>query len=133
MPELIDTIVRFHDVGRLPELTRCIFSLTGQTYRPLRIILCLQRFSEKDVAATTAAHAPDPQARVSPAPRSHTRMRSALRSSTCTNSTFVLAGNRSLVSSAGPRERTLTADASSTWGSSAPTRTPRPRSPRARA
>lgn len=54
----IDCIVRFHDVRRLAELERCVFSLVGQRYRPLRIILVLQRFTPEDVAATEAALAP---------------------------------------------------------------------------
>ena len=58
MNEQVDVIVRFHDMARLPELTRCVFSLAGQSYRPLRIILALQRFSAADIAATRAALAP---------------------------------------------------------------------------
>lgn len=50
MSEQIDTIVRFHDMSRLTELGRCVFSLAEQTYRPLHIILAVQRFSEDDVA-----------------------------------------------------------------------------------
>lgn len=41
----IDCIVRFHDFSRLYELNRCIFSLVGQEYRPLNIILVVQRFT----------------------------------------------------------------------------------------
>lgn len=54
----IDTVVRFHDPRRLTELKRCIFSLAGQAYRPLRIILVLQRFTAAEAAATEAALAP---------------------------------------------------------------------------
>jgi hypothetical protein len=54
----IDCIVRFHDVRRLYELGRCIFSLVGQSYRPLNVILTLQRFVEREVAATQQALAP---------------------------------------------------------------------------
>ena len=54
----LDCIVRFHDVRRLAELERCIFSLVGQRYRPLNIILVLQRFSAEEVAATEAALTP---------------------------------------------------------------------------
>ena len=57
-PESIDVVVRFHDPARLPELNRCVFSLVNQTYRPLRIILTTQRFSEADLAVTRAALAP---------------------------------------------------------------------------
>jgi hypothetical protein len=40
----LDAVVRFHDTARLNELGRAIFSLVGQSYRPLRILLALQRF-----------------------------------------------------------------------------------------
>lgn len=56
--QTVDCIVRFHDVRRLDELTRCIFSLLGQQYRPVNVILALQRFSEQDVATTRASLAP---------------------------------------------------------------------------
>lgn len=58
MTAAIDTIVRFHDIRRLAELKRCVFSLAGQTYRPLHIILVLQRFSPADAAVTEAALMP---------------------------------------------------------------------------
>jgi hypothetical protein len=48
----IDVVVRIHDAGRLQELSRCVFSLVSQTYRPLRIIIAAQRFSDADLAAT---------------------------------------------------------------------------------
>lgn len=51
----INTVVRLHDVARLPELRRCVFSLVGQSYRPIHIILTLQRFSAGDIAAVTDA------------------------------------------------------------------------------
>ncbi len=54
----VDCIVRFHDIRRLRELDRSVFSLFGQTYRPLNIILMLQRFSATEVAATREALAP---------------------------------------------------------------------------
>lgn len=50
----IDCIVRFHDFSRLHELNRCIFSLVGQSYRPLNIILVVQRFSAEQLAGVTA-------------------------------------------------------------------------------
>ena len=50
--DTVDCIVRFHDVRRLDELNRCVFSLIGQTHRPINIILALQRFSEADMEAT---------------------------------------------------------------------------------
>lgn len=55
MSEQMDTIVRFHDVSRMMELERCVFSLVGQTYRPLNIILATQRFSDSDIERTRAA------------------------------------------------------------------------------
>ena len=58
MSEQIDTVVRFHDVSRLVELKRCVFSLIGQSYRPLKIILTTQRFSENDVYEARQALAP---------------------------------------------------------------------------
>jgi hypothetical protein len=57
-PYQVDCIVRFHDIRRMNELDRCIFSLVGQRYRPLNIILALQRFTEAEVAATREALAP---------------------------------------------------------------------------
>mmetsp|Transcript_45097 Transcript_45097/g.143621 ORF Transcript_45097/g.143621 Transcript_45097/m.143621 type:complete len:211 (-) Transcript_45097:335-967(-) len=61
--------------------------------------------------ATTVAHAPVPQARVAPAPRSHTRMRIWLLLSTWQNSVLVRAGKTTLFSNLGPisaRGRSLT-------------------------
>lgn len=58
MTEQLDVIVRFHDIDRIAELQRAVFSLAGQTYRPLRIILALQRFSEDGIATVRAALAP---------------------------------------------------------------------------
>jgi len=54
----LDVVVRFHDVKRLPELERCIFSLVGQDYRPLHINLAVQRFSEAEIEQTRARLAP---------------------------------------------------------------------------
>lgn len=51
----VDCIVRLHDVKRLNELERCVFSLIGQTYRPLNIIVTLQRFSPSDIAQVEAS------------------------------------------------------------------------------
>ena len=58
MAEQLDVIIRFHDIARISELKRCVFSLVGQSYRPLRLIVALQRFSETDIAAMRAALAP---------------------------------------------------------------------------
>jgi hypothetical protein len=43
--DTIDVVIRLHDAARLSELGRAVFSLVGQTYRPLHILLCTQRFS----------------------------------------------------------------------------------------
>jgi hypothetical protein len=57
-PDQIDCIVRFHDPRRLYELDRCVFSLIGQQYRPLRIIIVTQRFTEKQLNDTLNVIAP---------------------------------------------------------------------------
>lgn len=54
----IDTVVRFHDVTRVMELERCVFSLVSQSYRPLNIILVVQRFSDDDINKIRAALTP---------------------------------------------------------------------------
>ncbi len=54
----LDTIVRFHDIRRLSELERCVFSLVGQNFKSLRIILALQRFSAQEIAKVRATLAP---------------------------------------------------------------------------
>ena len=51
----LDVVVRFHDNRRVNELQRCIFSLVGQTYRPLHINLMVQRFTSEAVDATKRA------------------------------------------------------------------------------
>ena len=49
----IDCVVRFHDIKRpLSYRALGVFSLVGQSYRPLNIILTLQRFAEAEIAAT---------------------------------------------------------------------------------
>ena len=53
-PDQIDVVVRIHDVSRIQELSRSVFSLVSQTYRPLRIIIAAQRFSAADLAAIRA-------------------------------------------------------------------------------
>ncbi len=57
-PEQIDVVVRIHDAGRVRELTRCVFSLVSQNYRPLRVIIAAQRFTDEELKATGAALAP---------------------------------------------------------------------------
>ena len=50
MPELkLDCIVRFHDSMRLMELRRCVFSIVGQEYPCVNIILATQRFSAEEL------------------------------------------------------------------------------------
>jgi hypothetical protein len=49
LPEGADIVIRFHDARRLGELKTAIFSLTMQTYRPLAIHLCLQRFTTEEI------------------------------------------------------------------------------------
>ena len=58
MQRYVNTVVRFHDITRLQELGRCIFSLVGQTYRPLNIILALQRFTADEVEMVKGFLAP---------------------------------------------------------------------------
>ncbi len=43
--ETLDVIMRMHDSARLSELSRAVFSLVGQDYRPLNMLLCTQRFT----------------------------------------------------------------------------------------
>jgi hypothetical protein len=54
----IDVIVRFHDPSLMFELGRAIFSLVGQEYRPIRVLLVLQRFSDEQEAHVHTALAP---------------------------------------------------------------------------
>jgi len=54
----VDVIVRFHDPSRLDDLNRAIFSLVGQRYRPIRILLALQRFDAGQREHIRAALAP---------------------------------------------------------------------------
>ncbi|WPX44968.1 MULTISPECIES: glycosyltransferase [unclassified Undibacterium] len=50
----IDCIVRFHDSSRLLELNRCIFSLVGQFYKSLNIIIVVQRFTDEELCLLRA-------------------------------------------------------------------------------
>lgn len=54
----LDVIVRFHDPTRQLELQRAVFSLVGQSYRPLQVLLCMQRFSKPETEATLSGLAP---------------------------------------------------------------------------
>jgi Glycosyl transferase family 2 len=56
--EPIDVVVRFHDVRRLAELDRAVFSLVTQRYRPMHVLLAVQRFAAEEIASTRAALAP---------------------------------------------------------------------------
>lgn len=50
---MLDVVVRFHDHSRLGELERALFSVVGQSYRPINVVLVLQRFADeqaRDVA-----------------------------------------------------------------------------------
>ncbi len=66
MSEQIDTVVRFHDIRRLAELKRCVFSLAGQTYKAVRIVLALQRFNGEQIEAVEQALRPFLQGRDAP-------------------------------------------------------------------
>jgi hypothetical protein len=54
----IDVIVRLHDINRLKELNRAIFSIVSQHYRPINIILCVQRFSEAQIDSVLSSLKP---------------------------------------------------------------------------
>lgn len=45
----VDVVVRFHDIGRIDELERALFSLAAQDHRPLHIRLVLQRLPEEAI------------------------------------------------------------------------------------
>jgi len=51
---MLDVIVRIHDPRRLDELKRCVFSIACQSYRPITINICCQRFSGADLEAVSA-------------------------------------------------------------------------------
>jgi hypothetical protein len=50
----IDVIIRFHDPGQIKRLSRCIFSLYGQSHQPIQIILMLQHLDQEGAAAVRA-------------------------------------------------------------------------------
>ena len=54
----LDVVVRFHNIQRLHELERGVFSLIGQRYRPLHIYLTMQRFTADMVEQVRARLAP---------------------------------------------------------------------------
>jgi hypothetical protein len=45
----LGVIVRFHNMDRIEELSRCVFSLVCQNYSPIQIIICTQRFSQEQI------------------------------------------------------------------------------------
>lgn len=53
--EGLDVIVRFHDMRRLDELRRCVFSLAMQDYAPVTIHIATQRFSESGLVELKAS------------------------------------------------------------------------------
>ena len=58
MRDGLDVVVRFHDPRRFRELDRWMFSLVGQSYRPLTIHLVTQRFTAAELATLRSALAP---------------------------------------------------------------------------
>lgn len=56
--EDLDVVVRFHDVRRLRELERAIFSIVVQSFRPINILLTVQRFTPEELAITRETLAP---------------------------------------------------------------------------
>jgi glycosyl transferase family 2 len=54
----LSVIVRFHNLERLFELRRCIFSLVCQSYGPLEICLVTQRFGDSDTNVLKKCIAP---------------------------------------------------------------------------
>jgi hypothetical protein len=55
---VLDVIVRFHDIRRLRNLERCVFSLVGQHYRPLHVHLVVQRFTPEMIDETKSRLSP---------------------------------------------------------------------------
>lgn len=51
---LLDVIVRFHAIERLPELKRCLFSLVCQHYTPISVVIVTQRFTAEQLEQTQA-------------------------------------------------------------------------------
>lgn len=54
----IDVIIRFHDIDRLWELERAVFSLAGQEHRPIRALVVCQRFASAELEKVLGALAP---------------------------------------------------------------------------
>jgi len=54
----LDVVMRLHDASRTAELGRAVFSLVGQDHRPLRILLCVQRFTPTMMAGVEDTLAP---------------------------------------------------------------------------
>jgi len=55
---MLSVVVRFHDLSRLFELRRCLFSLLCQSYAPLEICLMTQRFRSAETAELREALTP---------------------------------------------------------------------------
>lgn len=58
MVSMLSVVVRFHDLSRLFELRRCLFSLLCQNFAPLEICLVTQRFSEAERISLIESLAP---------------------------------------------------------------------------
>ena len=58
LDERLDVIMRLHDSRRLTELQRAVFSVMGQSYRPIHLNLCTQRFTRGMILDVRDALAP---------------------------------------------------------------------------
>lgn len=47
---MLDVVIRFHDPKRTDELGRAVFSIVCQKYRPIRVHVVAQRFSDEQLA-----------------------------------------------------------------------------------
>lgn len=55
---MLDVLVRFHDIGRVAELSRCVFSIVCQVYQPVTVWICTQRFTAAQIDTVESALAP---------------------------------------------------------------------------
>lgn len=46
--ELVSVIIRFHDIKRIDYLDQCLFSLVGQQYDEVEVIIATQNFGEAE-------------------------------------------------------------------------------------
>jgi hypothetical protein len=82
---------------------------------PPSATICTRRpVNPRRAALTAVAHAPDPQAKVSPAPRSHTFSRTRFGPISCANPIFAPSGNIASCSRDGPSRVTFSVSTSST-------------------